>query len=820
METFWQDVRYGIRMLLKSPGFAIVAVITLALGIGANTAIFSIVNTILFHPMPVQHPEQIYVLANAQDQAAAQVMFSIPEFRDIQSQSKDVFSDTMAMGFGLDGMSTGGKAERVLTQYVSGNFFDVMGIKPAIGRLILPSEGDTLMADPVIVLDYAFWQTRFGGDKGIVGKKITLNGRPFTVVGVVSQEFQGINPLFHVNGYLPLGMLPLEGFPLDIITNRQNRNILLMARMQRGKSMQQAQASLDVISRRLSEAFPKEEKNLKLQLYPELRARPQPDPKNTALVVSGLFLGLTGLVLLLACANVANILLVRAAIRSREMAIRAAMGAARIRLIRQLLTESVLLSLIGGAAGLALGWFGSSTFASIPLNTDLIGHFYFSFDWRVFAFAFGAALATGIIVGIVPAVRASQGNLAAILHEGGRTVVGGKQRFRNVMVMAQVGASLMLLIVAGLFTRSLAVTQQMHDLGFEPYNVVNFYMDPNEIGYNEVQGREFYRSLLERVRALPGVESASIANSIPMGYFNNVDTLTIEGYVTPPGQPAPALSYNTISTDYFQTLRIPMARGRVFTTADNENAPYVAIINEAMAKKYWPNQDPIGRHFKIGIDPNHSIEVVGVARNSRFAGMTGEINPYFYVPTFQHYSFNSLEALQIRTNAPPGMIIPEVTRVVEELAPELSLFDVKTQAQAMNTLNGLLFYKLGAVLAALFGILGLVLAVVGVYGVISYAASQRTHEIGIRMALGAQRGDILKLVFGQGIWIVGIGVVIGIACALAIAKVVGSLLAVSAIDPVAYLGATFALAIVALLACYIPSHRAMSVDPMDALRYE
>jgi predicted permease len=371
---------------------------------------------------------------------------------------------------------------------------------------------------------------------------------------------------------------------------------------------------------------------LKIQAYPELRARPQPDPKNTTLIVSDLFLGLACLVLLLACANVANILLVRATVRTRET-VRAALGATRIRLVRQLLTESVLLAMVGGLAGLALGWFGSKALSGVSLNSDMIPRFSFGFDWRVFAFAFGAALATGIIVGIVPAIRASRGNLAAILHEGGRTVVGGRQRFRSVLVVAQVGASLMLLIIAGLFTRSLAVTQQMRYLGFDPNNLMNFYMDPNEIGYSEQQGRDFYKNLLERVRALPGVESASLANSAPMGYFNNQDTLTIDGYETPAGQPAPTVIYNVVSPDYFKTLRIPMMRGRVFTNADDEKAQYVAVVNEAMVKKYWPNLDPIGRYFKIGIDPSHSIEVVGIARDSRFQGMTGDVNPYFYLPS-------------------------------------------------------------------------------------------------------------------------------------------------------------------------------------------
>jgi putative ABC transport system permease protein len=821
MDTFWQDMRYGVRTLLKSPAFAIVAVITLALGIGANTAIFSVVNTLLLRPMPVKHPEQIYVLAAEQSNLnVPQVMFSIPEFHDIRGQASGVFSDTTAFGFGLDGMRTEGKTERFLTAYVSGNFFTAMGIKPVLGRLILPSEGETTMADPVMVLDYKFWKTRFGGDTTVIGRKISLNGRPITVVGVVAQDFTGINPLFSVHAYMPLGMMMLEGYPSDVMTNRQNRQTLLFTRLRDGTSVQQAQASLDVISKRLSQEYPKEEKDLKIQAYPELRARPQPDPKNLTMIVSGLFLGLTCLVLLLACANVANILLVRASVRNREMAVRAALGAARIRLVRQLLTESILLALAGGVAGLALGWVGSSALSRVSFNTDIASEFTFTFDWRVFAFSFGAALLTGFVVGIVPAVRASRGNLAAILHEGGRTVVGGRQRFRNVMVAVQVGASLMLLIIAGLFTRSLAVTQQMRDLGFEPNRLMNFYMDPNQIGYSEQQGRDFYKNLLERVRALPGVESASISSAAPMSYFNDQDMLTIDGFEAPPGQPAPTVIYIVISTDYFKTLKIPMMRGRVFTNADDEKAQYVGIVNESFAKKYWPNLDPIGRHFKIGSDPNHSIEVVGVAKNSRFQGMTGDINPFFYLPFIQHYAFNSLEALQVRTLGPPRTIIPEIGRVVEDLAPELSLFDVKTQVEAMNTLNGLMFYKLGAVLSALFGILGLTLAVVGVYGVISYAASQRTHEIGIRMALGAQPGDILKIVFGQGIWIVGIGVVLGIAAALAAAKVTSSFLTVSPMDPVAYLGASAALAVVALLACYIPSRRAMRVDPMVALRYE
>jgi predicted permease len=444
----------------------------------------------------------------------------------------------------------------------------------------------------------------------------------------------------------------------------------------------------------------------------------------------------------------------------------------------------------------------------------------FSFDWRVFAFGIAAALVTGIIVGIVPAVRASRGNLAQVLHEGGRTVAGGKQRLRNALVAIEVSASLMLLIVAGLFTRSLKATERVNDLGFDTDHVVNLTMDPNEIGYNAEQARQFYKSLLRRVRELPGVEAASIASSIPMGLYGNQDSILIEGYEPPAGKPVPFMTYIAVSQDVLKTLAIPLLSGRAFTERDDQNAAYVAIVSEAMAKEYWPNQDPIGHHLRLGSDASHSIEIVGIAKNARFQGLTGPIQPYLLVPVWQHMATNTLETLQIRTVAAPEAMIPAAERVLGDMAPELPVFDVKTMKEGLNTLAGLLFYKIGAVLAAVFGVLGLALAIVGVYGVISYAASQKTHEIGIRMAIGAQPEDILKLILRQGLVIVAVGLVLGVVAALAVARVVGNFLTVSPMDPVTYLTVSALLTIVALLACYIPARRAMRVDPMVALRYE
>jgi len=817
--TLLQDIRYGMRTLMKYPGFTAVAILTLALGIGANTAIFSLVDAFLLRPLPVKDPAQITTLAYQLRSGPLLNVFSAPDSRDIREQTGNVFTSVIAYQIGLDGLKVDGKAERIVTAYVAGNYFSTLGIKPALGRFILPSEEETPGANPVMVLGYSYWKIHFGGDPSIVDRKVSVDGHPVTIVGIAPEGFYGLFSLVDIQGYLPLGMAAIAGNPADFMSNRGFRIVFLMARLQPGVSIGQAQASLNVVSQRLAQEYPKDDQELSLQVYPELRSRPNPDPKNTLIVISSLFMGLAGLVLLLACVNVANILLVRATIREREMAIRAALGAGRGRLIRQLLTESVLLAVGGGLAGIILGYWGSSSLAQMNLATDLPVRLDFGFDWRVFGFAFGAALLTGIIVGLVPAIRASRGNLAHILHEGGRGIVGGRNWLRSALVVAQVAGSLMLLIIAGLFTRSLGQAQKT-DLGFDPKNVVNFVMDPNEIGYSEAQGREFYKNLLERVRALPGVESASNANSFPMSYYNNGDTVQVEGYELPKGQATPVSFYNVISSDYFKTMRIGMIHGRVFTDADDEKALCVGIVNEAMAKQYWPNQDPIGRHFKIGSDPAHTITVVGVAKDSRYQGVRGTINPYFYMPFAQHYAINSLEVLQVRTAGAPESIIPAVEHVIESLAPELPVFDVKTMGQAINTLNGLLVYQIGAMLAAALGILGLILALVGVYGVISFAASQKTHEIGIRIALGAQPAQILTMIFRQGLIIVAVGLVSGLGAALAAAKVVGNFLAVSPTDPLTYITVSLALTAVALFACYIPARRAMRVDPMEALRYE
>ena len=818
METLLQDIRYGLRMLRRSPAFTAIAVITLALGIGANTTIFSMVDSFLLRPLPVPDPGQITALTQFQKDGTRNDYFSFADYRDLRAQTSEVFSNLLAYKFGMDGLNSNGKTDRVLTNYVSGNFFSTLGIKPALGRFILPSEGEVIGADPVMVLTYSYWEARFGSDPDIVGKQVSVNGHPITIVGVAPKGFDGINCVLSFQAYLPLSMATtLEGDPGDFMTDRQARNFFLYGRLRPGASIKQAQASLDVVAQRLAEQYPDVEKGRTLGVFPELRSRPNPDPSNTMLIVSGLFLGLAGMVLLLACGNVANILLVRATVRAREMAVRAALGAARIRLIRQLVTESVVLALAGGATGILIGLWGSSFLSSVRLHIDVPVRLNFSFDWRLLAFALAIALATGVIVGLVPAVRASGQNLGAVLHQSGRGVVSGRHRLRDGLVMIQVAGSLMLLIVAMLFTRSLGKAQQTN-LGFEPSGVINFSMDPSEIGYNEEQGRAFYRNLLTQVRSLPGIESATTASSVPLGYFGDSATLEIDGYQPPAGQPKPDIAYSVVSSDYLATMKIPLIRGRMIDESDTEAAPSVAVVNQAMVKRFWPNQDPIGRHFKLASEPQHVIEVVGVLKDARFHHITGEIAPYLWIPLAQRYQ--SLAVLETRTSIASATMIPQIERLIESQAPSMPVFDVQTMTQAVDTVNGLLLFRIGAGLAASLGLLGLVLAVVGVYGVISYSAAQRTHEIGVRMAVGAQPLDILQMVLRQGVLIVCVGLGLGMAAAFASARVLSSFLTVSPTDPVTYVSVAAVLTLVALCACYIPARRATKIDPMLALRYE
>ncbi|MGD0731556.1 MAG: ABC transporter permease [Terracidiphilus sp.] len=815
-----QDLRFSFRQLRKAPSFAITAVLTLALGIGANTAIFSLVNSLMLRPLPVANPKQVAELALRENNGLYQQVFSWPEFKEIRSQSSRPFSDVFAHTLGLDGLAIAGQQpDRILTSYVSGNFFDGLGLKPAAGRLLLPTEGEVIGRDPVIVLGYDYWKDRFNLDPNVVGRPVTVDGHPFTIVGVAPKGFHGVQSFVTIAAYMPLAEVTIEGTPAAFLNGWQNRMFLVYGRLRPGTSMHEATAELNVAADSLMRQHPDIEKKLNIAAFPEPSLRVTAGNPNIMYVISALFLGLAGMVLLLACVNVANLVLVRATVREREMAIRTALGAQRSRLIGQMITESVTLALMGGGMGVLLGMWASSMLAHMNLHVDLPVTLSFDFDWRIFLYSFAIALAAGIVVGMAPALRIARANVNTVLHEGGRGVTRGRHWLRDGLVVLQIAGSLVLLVVAGLFVRSLSAVQTT-DLGFKPDHVLNLAIDANEIGMKDAQTRDLARDISLRLHQLAGVDFVSHANAVPLGYFNSGgDRLLIDGAPVPTNPSEQNSGLNIISPEYFSVMGINVLRGRAFTDADDEHGRDVAVISQSTARKFWPGQDPIGHTFRLASEKDRKIEVVGIVGDAQFQLVGGaKTQPYVYIPYVQHMAGNSLMVFQLRTDGDPLALAPIAEKTIHSLAPQLPVFQVESMRQGLYTLNGLLLFQLGATLAGIMGGLGLTLAVIGLYGVISYAAGQRVHEIGLRMALGASRGAVFGMIYRQSMVIVGAGLVLGLAFALLAARTVGSLVIVSVWDPATYGFVATLLAIAALASCYLPARRAMAVEPMVALR--
>jgi predicted permease len=816
LEALWQDLRFAARILRKSPGFTAVAILTLALGIGCNTVIFSLVNTALLRPLPVNDPDQLVALSFQQPGGAFAPMFSYPDYGDIRQQATATFSDILAYRVGLDGLSVNGQADRIMIHYVTGNYFTVLGVKPALGRLILPSEGEAPEADPVLVLGYSYWQTRFAGDPNVVGKRVLVDGHPVTIVGVAPQQFRSVQAVIDVQGYLPLGMVLVEGnYPHDLLTLRSMRMFSLVGRLRSDVTLEQAQAALKIVERRLSDSYPTLLKGMKVIAQPESMGRIPLGGSERLVAVSALFLGMAALVLVLACVNLTNLLMVRATARGKEIAMRAALGGSRNRLMRQLLTESVVLAFLGAVAGVVLGAWTSRVF-STPQVQGIPIHLEAHFDWRVFEYLFVATALTSLILGVLPALRGSRADPAMVACEGGQRLSAGGQRLRSVLVAAQVAGSFLLLTIAALLARSLENAQRL-DLGFDPSNVVDFSLDPHYLGYDAVRAGQFFEEVMRRVRALPGVESASLGCCGPMSPSPLFAQVRIDGYTPPPSQPDPTVFFNQVSRNFFETLRMPIVRGRAFLASDGRNAPRVAIINETMAERYWPGQDPIGRKFQFAGDSRPWMQVAGVVKDGKYLAIYDRPQPYFYVPLEQNYG--SSEVLLVRSRAAAETVMEEVRKEINALAPGLPVTGVETMLQQLDESGGLGSLRRNAFLAAGLGGLGLALAMIGLYGVVSYTANQRTHEIGIRMALGAPASSIRRLILGQGVIVVSAGLGVGAALSLAAAPVVRRfLIGISPTDPMAYAEVAVLLVFVTLTACYIPVRRAMRVDPMAALR--
>lgn len=824
MGSLLQDIRYGWRMLAKSPLSTLIVALTLALGIGANTLVFSLINGYLLRPLPVPDPGRIALLAAQQaGNSPFLYMFSYPDFVDFRKQAVS-FADLLVYDISLGGLSAENKADQFVYSHVSGNYFSALGVKPLLGRLIRPEEENQPGEQPVLVLGYSFWQKRFRGDPSVLGKQVRVNGQLATIVGVVPKEFHGAYFVLNMDAYMPLGAADLAAqVSQNPLTDRNARIFRLLARLQPGVTFSQAQASVNVIAARLAREYPATDKNVTVQVYREQLARPTPLANNVIPITAGFFLFLAAMLLLLACMNVANITLARATVRQREMGLRAALGARRGRLVRQTLTETLLLGLLGGIGGILLGlWVNPGQVSAIP-GLSLPVSLDFSFDWRVFAYSFAAAVFTGLFVGLWPALRASRLDLNTILQEGGRGESGtGRHHVRNFLVAAQVAGSFVLLIIAGLFVRSVQHSESVN-LGFDPNHVVNIMVDPQQIGYDQSHATEFYRQLKTRVVALPGVQSASFAYGVPMGDLANVNlcTVVVGDHPVANGQPPPSIFFNNVDSSYFETMRVPLLRGRTFTDFDNESAPLVAIVNQTMAERFWPNQDPIGKRFTLNNigQPSQTVQIVGLAGNGKYAFIAEDPTPFFYVPLTQN--FTSLRTLQIRSSVPPDTMIAEVRRQIHALAPSLPIIQAKTMQESLEGSNGLQVFRIGATVAAILGGLGLILASVGVFGVVSFAAVQRTREIGIRLALGGTARDVLRLVLQQGVRMVGAGLLVGVLAAWGLTRLMARFLfGVSPSDPLTYASVILLLSAVALLACWLPAHRATRVDPGIALRYE
>lgn len=820
LEVLAQDVRFALRQLGKSPAFALTAVVTLAVGIGANTAVFSIVNSFLFRPLPVKDPAHLVVVAYQDPKANYPHELSNADLQDFEAHN-DVTSDTTAFLVNFAGLSTGNRSERVLMTYAKGNYFSALGIQPALGRLFLPREGEMPGSDPVIVLGYSYWMHRFNGDPSVVGKSVNLNGTPVTVIGVVPKKFFGTFYILESDAYAPLGMFASSMGSSNLLTDRNDRQLRVLAYLKPGVSIDKARVSLQLTADNLARAYPNTDTGLKMDVIPEKLARPEASSASSWPLVAAVFLGLVGLVLIVTCINVTNLLLSRASNRAREMAVRAALGAGRVRLFRQLLTESLLLSAFGAIGGAAIGLGLMKWIETIRLPGDAALRTSQPFDWHMFLFVGLVAAASGLLAGLVPAFRATRTDPNDTLRESGRGLTGGAghSRIRSVLVVAQTAGSLVVLIMAGLFMRSLQRAERA-DLGFKPDHLVNFTVDVHELGYDEQRGANFFRELGSRVRALPGVESAAFAYSVPMGYYSSGRSpLWNESQRGLPASKVAAVRFNKVGADYFSAMGIEIVRGRAIDESDQSTTPLVAVINENLARKLWPGQNAIGRHFRRDSGDGPDIEVVGVARYSKVSFIAEDPAPYFYVPITQNYT--SVRVLHVRSSLPTASVVREVEAQVHALDPNLPVFDIMPMAESLEGGNGFFFLRIAAIFAGALGGLSLLLAIVGMYGVISYAVSQRTRDIGVRIALGAQHRSIFGMVLWHGLKLVTIGLAIGVALSAGLSQFVAGLLVnTGTLDPLAYASASLLLVAVAALACYIPARRAMRVDPMVALRYE
>jgi predicted permease len=817
IETIWHDLRFGLRRMAKSPAFTTVAILSLALGIGANTAIFSLVNTILLRPLPVAHPEQLVSVFPVSKDATVQA-FSYPDYKDFRDRN-EVLSGLYVTRFAPMSLSHDGNNERIWGYLVSGNYFDVLGIEAAKGRTFLPEEDQTPLSHPVAVISHGCWQRRFGADPSVIGKDIILNGHTFNVVGITPEAFNGTEIAYTPEIWVPMMMQEwIEPGYVKWLDRRDIQNIFATGRLKPGVSMTQAESSLNLLAEQIGKEFPETNEGQTVTLTPP--GLIHPILRGPVIGFTWILMALVGLVLLIACTNLANLLLARATERRREIAVRLALGASRLRLLRQLLTENVLLSVIGGALGFLLAVWISSLIKAFRPPIDFPLSINLEIDARVFSFTLLASLLTGLFFGLMPALQATKPDLIPALKDSTSAGAFRRSRLRNAMVIAQIALSLVILIAAGLVVRTLQYLQTMSP-GFNPENAITMSVDLGLQGYDKPRGQQFYRQLFERVQSLPGVKSMSMADFIPLSLNYNSYNIYVEGEAPVRGANVPTSMDAFVWLNYFSTMNIPLVAGRDFSESDTEESPKVVIVNETFARRFFPGPNPvesaIGKRVSTKGPEGPFVQIVGVAKDGKYFSIGETPRPFIYFSMLQSYSPSAI--LLVRTSSDPKAMIPSIRNEVQKLDRALPIYDVKTMAEHMGI--SLFPARVAATLLGGFGLLALILAAIGVYGVMSYTVAQRTREIGIRIALGARPPDVLRLVVQQGMILAGAGILIGLGVSLGLTRLLSSLLyGVSSTDAITYLGISSLLTVVVLLACYLPARRATKVDPMVALRYE
>ncbi|HEX3187625.1 MAG TPA: ABC transporter permease [Pyrinomonadaceae bacterium] len=811
-----KEIRYAGRSLLQRPGFSLVAVLTLALGIGANTAIFSLVNTVLLRALPVERPEEVVAMnmRRKDDALSALSYLNYIDFRD----RNEVLSGLLLYRFVPLSLSRSGANERIWAYEVSGNYFDVLGVKAIHGRTFLPEEDKTRLTHPVVVLSYDGWQRRFGGDPGVVGKDFVINNHQFRVVGIAPEGFKGTEQVYEPEMWVPVSMLPWAEPGSNLLDHRADNSFFGVARLKSGISASQAEASLNLLADQLAKEYPDSNEGQSIKLGPP--GFIIPELRGAVVSFTWVLMAAVALVLLVTCTNLAGLLLARATDRRREIAIRLAMGASRIRLIRQLLIESLLLSIVGGAAGLMLAiWIVKALLAfkppiDFPLTIDL------GLDWRVMLFSLGVSVVAGAVFGLAPALQSTRPNLLHALKDTSAQGGAGRTRLRSVLVVAQIAISLVVLIAAGLVVRTLQQLQTMNP-GFDPKNALTMSFDLSLQGYDEARGQQFYKQLAERVRALPGVKSAAASSYIPLSLNYNSRNIYVEGEPIERAANLPLSMNASVGPRYFETMATPIVSGREFTEQDLEKSEQVAIVNETFVKRLMPAvkspAEAVGKRISFGDAKGPFMRIVGVAGDGKYFNIAEDPRAFMWAPLTQDYI--SSGAIMVRTTGDPQSMFAAVRGEVQALDPNLPLFDVTTLTEHMRL--ALFPAKVAAMVLGVFGLVALLLSAIGIYGITSYAVAQRTHEIGIRMALGAQFGDVLRLVLNHGLKLTLIGAVIGLAGAYAATRAITSVLyGVSATDPLTFISVSVLLIGVALFACYVPARRATKVDPLVALRNE